>query len=592
MPPANPVRHSDPQNITKIARPIAGAAGLKAKTAAIAEVTPVKPDVPSSRPGDFWTYGIDAWQRSILFWDVLRQRANNMMEHDEAGMPPVLTFEYETLLDARRFERPANYALLRITTAGEDHAEQCIDQSKPPVIVIDPRAGHGPGIGGFKRESEVGIALHEGHPVYFVSFFPAPSPHQTLVDVLHALRRFVDEVIARHPGKTPILYGNCQAGWAAILVAIHCQGPLGTIVLNGSPLSYWAGESGANPMRLAGGLLGGSWLTSFVGDLGDGQFDGAWLVQNFETLKPESAIWEKYANLYLDVDREEERFLEFERWWNAWYSFSREEMVEIVDHLFIGNELEQGTLNLGDKIKIDLCNLRSPLVIFASYGDNITPPHQALAWLKAVYKTTAALKEAGQRIVYLINPHVGHLGIFVSGSVARFEHRAILESLGDVEVLAPGLYEMKISNPTGDPDCRKPQYSIAFEERRVEDLVFDYKREAFERVRQVSQFNEALYRTFVSPWVQAVANPWSAAILRRLHPMRTSRYLLSDKFLPWMHAVAAVAKQVRERRMTVPDSNPFRAAERTFSSNVAKAIEGARQVRDRTEEQTFRQLYS
>jgi pimeloyl-ACP methyl ester carboxylesterase len=303
---------------------------------------------------DLWTYPADIWQRSVLFWDVLRKRANIMLEHEEAGMPPVLTFQYEMLLDARRFEHPANYALLRITTVGEEHAQDCVDETNPPVIVIDPRAGHGPGIGGFKRLSEVGIALHEGFPVYFVSFFPAPSPHQRLVDVLHALRRFVDEVMTRHPGKPPVLYGNCQAGWAAMLVAIHCEGPVGTIVLNGSPLSYWAGESGANPMRLAGGLLGGSWLTNFVSDLGDGRFDGAWLIQNFETLKPEAAIWEKYANLFLNVDREEKRFLEFERWWNAWYSFSREEIVEIVDYLFIGNELEQGTLNLGE-----VCAVRS-----------------------------------------------------------------------------------------------------------------------------------------------------------------------------------------------------------------------------------------
>ena len=571
--------------------PVAPVTGPKTGPVGVTKSDPTNAAAISLQPNDLWNYSIDAWQRSVLFWDVLRQRANNMLEHEEAGMPPVLAFQYEMLIDARRFERPANYALLRITTVGEEHAEDCVDASKPPVIVIDPRAGHGPGIGGFKRESEVGIALHEGHPVYFVSFFPTPSPHQKLVDVLHALRRFVDEVMARHPGNTPVLYGNCQAGWAAMLVAIHCEGPVGTIVLNGSPLSYWAGESGANPMRLAGGLLGGSWLTNFLGDVGDGRFDGAWLIQNFETLKPEAAIWEKYANLFLDVDREEERFLEFERWWNAWYGFSREEMVEIVDHLFIGNELEQGTLNLGDGVKIDLRNLRSPLVIFASYGDNITPPHQALAWLKAVYKTTAALKDARQRIVYLVNPHVGHLGIFVSASVARFEHRAILESLGDVEALAPGLYEMKISNPTGDPDCRKPQYSVSFEERRVEDLVFNYPRKAFEKVRQVSDTNEALYRTFVSPWVQAVSTPWTAAMLRWLHPMRTSRYLLSEKFSPWMHVVAAAAKEVRNNRVIVPDSNPFRAAERTFSKQVAKAIETARQSRDNIEEDTFRRLY-
>ena len=65
-------------------------------------------------------------------------------------------------------------------------------------MIVDPRAGHGPGIGGFKRESEVGIALHEGYPVYFVVFYPEPSPGQTMADVLHTLRRFVEEVSRRH----------------------------------------------------------------------------------------------------------------------------------------------------------------------------------------------------------------------------------------------------------------------------------------------------------------------------------------------------------------------------------------------------------
>jgi pimeloyl-ACP methyl ester carboxylesterase len=550
----------------------------------------VEPGAPFAQVRDFWTYSFDACQRSILFWDVLRQRANIMMEHEEAGMPPVLTFEYETLLDARRFERPTNYALLRITQVGADHAAECVDESKPPVIIVDPRAGHGPGMGGFKRDSEVGIALHEGHPVYFVSFFPAPSPHQRLVDVLHTLRRFVDEVTARHGGKAPILYGNCQGGWAALLVAIHCQGPVGAAVLNGSPLSYWAGESGANPMRLAGGLLGGSWVTNFLADLGDGHFDGAWLIQNFENLKPE-AQWAKYANLYLNVDQEEDRFLEFERWWNGWYSFSREEIVEIVNHLFIGNELEQGTLNFGDEVEIDLRKLRNPLVIFASHGDDITPPHQALAWLKAVYKTTDALKQADQRIVYLINPHVGHLGIYVSASVARFEHRAILENLDDVKSLAPGLYEMKIFNPSGDPDCRKPQYSVSFEERRVEDLVFDSPREAFVRVRQVSDFNEALYQRFISPWIQAISTPWSAAMLKWLHPMRTSRYLLSEKFSPWMHLVAGLAEEVRKHRVAAPADSPLGSPEKQLSDQVTKAIEAAREQRDKLEETAFQVVY-
>ena len=45
-------------------------------------------------------------------------------------------------------------------------------------------------------------------------------------------------------------------------------------------------------MRYTGGLLGGSWLTALMGDLGNGKFDGAWLVSNFENLNP--------SNTYLD----------------------------------------------------------------------------------------------------------------------------------------------------------------------------------------------------------------------------------------------------------------------------------------------------
>jgi len=224
-------------------------------------------------------YQRDVSERTVLFWDTLRQRANNMLEHERAGLPPLLDFRSETLLDARRFERPVNYALLGITQIGDDCWDDCVDINKPPVIVVDPRAGHGPGIGGFKRDSEVGIALHEGHPVYFVIFFPEPCPGQTLADVLHTLRGFVEEVARRHPGKPPILYGNCQAGWALALLSADCEGLSGPVVLNGSPLSYWVGESGVNPMRIAGGLTGGVWATRFLADLGNGRFDGAWLAE-------------------------------------------------------------------------------------------------------------------------------------------------------------------------------------------------------------------------------------------------------------------------------------------------------------------------
>ena len=542
-------------------------------------------------PLDLLAYQRDVLERTILFFDTLRRRANNMLDHERAGLPPLLNFKYETLLDARQFARPVNYALLRITEVGEDCWDDCVDPAKPPVIVLDPRAGHGPGMGGFKRESEVGVALHTGHPVYFVVFFPEPCPHQTLADVLAALRRFVEEVAARHDGKAPVLYGNCQGGWAATLLSAHCPGSVGPVVLNGSPLSYWEGEPGVNPMRVLGGFVGGVWLAHFLADLNQDRFDGAWLVQNFESLKPGNAVWDKYANLFTKIDSESDRFLDFERWWNGFYRLSGEEIVTIVEDLFIGNKLEQGQLRIDDHCTVDLTAIKNPLVIFASYGDNITPPHQALGWVPAVYKSTDALKKAGQRIVYLTNPHVGHLGIFVSASVARFEHRAILESLPDIEALAPGLYEMKIDNPTGDPDCARDQYSVRFEPRNVEDLHFDYPRKAFEQVRNVSEFNETLYRTFMSPWVKAIANPWLALSMQWLHPMRMKTYLWSESFNPWMGAFEVLADAVAKSRHPISDDHPLLAQERQLIAQITAFWETARRLRDAAQERTFTTIY-
>ena len=538
------------------------------------------------------TYPGDLFERWVLFLDALRERADNMIEHERRGMPPLLDFKYETLLDARHFDRPANYALLRITAIGDDCWDDCVDNAKPPVIVVDPRAGHGPGIGGFKRDSEVGIAMHEGHPVYFVVFFPEPERGQTLADVHHALRCFVEEIAKRHPDHPPILYGNCQAGWAITLLAADCQGLSGPIVLNGSPLSYWAGEAGTNPMRMMGGLAGGTWAAHMTADLGDGRFDGAWLAQNFENLQPEKAIWDKYTHLFSHIDDERERFLEFERWWNGFYTLSREEILAITENLFIGNKLETGEMQICDDCSADLRRIQNPIVIFASEGDNITPPAQALGWIPKVYADTAALKAAGQRIVYLVNPHVGHLGIFVSASVARLEHRAILESLDEIETLEPGLYEMKIDNPTGDPDCRKPAFSVSFEPRDVSDIGDVHPTEALENVAQVSRTGEAAYDLFLGPWLRAVSTPQSAEMLRAMHPMRWSRLMFSARYNPWMGAVQAMAASIRPDRVPLPADDPYLTAERELGQRIGASLGAMRVARDHAIAVLFKAAYA
>src|SRR5262249_49759896 len=109
-----------------------------------------------------WEYWTDAAQRTVLFWDVMRKRGHMFLEHERKGKPPMLIFEHEMVLAGRPLERPVNSFLVRIVPP----AGTRVDARKRPFVVVDPRAGHGPGIGGFKADSEIGVALRAGHPCY------------------------------------------------------------------------------------------------------------------------------------------------------------------------------------------------------------------------------------------------------------------------------------------------------------------------------------------------------------------------------------------------------------------------------------------
>ena len=372
---------------------------------------------PFGAAAQYWT---DAWQRGVLILETLNERGNIQLAQAAKEAPHVLNFAAEVVLDGRTLERPVNYALVRIVPP----ADVTIDPMKPPIVVVDPRAGHGPGIGGMKPESEIGVALRAGHAVYFVGFLPKPVPGQTIEDVCRAEAVFLEEVAKRHPeaeGK-PIVIANCQAGWQIMMTAAVRPELAGVIMLAGTPLSYWAGVRGKNPMRYLGGTLGGTWLTALAGDMGAGIFDGASLVGNFESLNPANTFWTKPYNVYSRVDSETERFLEFETWWGSPVLLNAGEMQWIADNLFVGNKLSTGEIRTADGVRIDLRNIKSPIVCFCSWGDDITPPQQALDWILDLYDDVSEIVANGQTIIYSLHHSIGHLGIF--GTAWRLGVRA------------------------------------------------------------------------------------------------------------------------------------------------------------------------
>jgi hypothetical protein len=566
-------------------------------------VKPALPSVQEDLPMGLQAWGMvseymtDVMQRTILFWDVMRQRSEQYYAQKAKAVPHVLSFGSELVLDGRTFDKPVNYGLVRIIPP----QDVVINPLKRPFVVVDPRAGHGPGIGGFKADSELGVAMRAGHPCYFVGFTPDPMPGQTIEDIIYAEAKFLEKVIALHPdadGK-PCVIGNCQAGWAVMLVASIRPDLFGPIIIAGAPLSYWAGVEGENPMRYTGGLSGGSWITALTSDLGHGKFDGGHLVENFEKLNPSNTLWTKRYNLWSKIDTEGPRYLEFEKWWGAHVNVNAEEIQWIVDELFVGNHLATAEIVTRRGDRVDLRNIKSPIVCFCSKGDNITPPQQALGWITDLYAKDDDIRACNQTIVYAVHESVGHLGIFVSGGIAKKEHQEFASNIDLIDVLPPGLYEAVMIPRTAEEAHQElivGDWIVRFERRTLADVRAivqpdpDNERR-FATVKRVSEMNLALYRTLVQPFVKASINDQTAEWLHKLNAAELPFALFSDKN-PFMPQLAALAAQVREQRKPVSPDNPLLQWQSMMSDGIIAALDQYRDLRDAQQERIFMAIYN
>jgi hypothetical protein len=273
---------------------------------------------------------------------------------------------------------------------------------------------------------------------------------------------------------------------------------------------------------------------------------------------------------------------------------NREEIEWITRNLFVGNKLWKGETSAGSGKVFDLREIKSPIILFASMGDNITPPQQAFNWVADVYGSTEEIKARGQVIVGLMHQNIGHLGIFVSGKVAKKEHAQIVEVLKSVEVLPPGLYAMAIKEHKGAGG--KIEYEVEFRERNLEEMAGRLNRigrvdeKPFEAVEKLSEFNQSAYELFGRPFVQAISHEGAAEVARELHPLRMQRWAISsvNPWLAWLPSVAETVK--RERREVGPD-HPARKAERFLSEAVSASFDHYREIRDAISEAAFFEIY-
>lgn len=540
-------------------------------------------------------YLIDAVQRGILFLDLLRQRGDQEVEITSRPLATVLRFDHEVLIDGLTLPRPINYSLLRIRPPAGTQT----DPAKRPVVVVDPRAGQGPGIGGFKGESEIGDALAAGHTVYFVAFGATPAPGQTFLDVVEGQVSFFERVVALHPDALrPFAIGNCQAGYQTLMVAMLRPDLFGPCLVVGSPMSYWQGTHGKTPMRYTGGLLGGSWMTALASDFGAGRFDGTGLILNFDLLDPANWLWGKQYELYAKIDSDAQRYLAFEKWWGDFIQLNGDELQFLVDNLFIGDKLTRNALQSRDGTVFDLRNISSPIVVFTSEGDNISPPPQALGWILDEYRDVDDICAWDRTIVYCLAQEMGHLGLFVSSKVGAEQDEEFVQMIDVIDCLPPGLYEMVIT-PRG---AEQPEGGFVtgdwisrFEARSFDDIRALGRNSpaddrAFAAAARLSEINLALYRTILQPLVRALSTEQSARLMRTLSPLRLSYTAFTDAN-PWMAGTKALAAQVSGNRRPAAAENPFLTMQERVSSQISEALDQYRILRDGLAERAFFGFY-
>jgi hypothetical protein len=339
-------------------------------------------------------------------------------------------------------------------------------------------------------------------------------------------------------------------------------------------------------------------MTALAGDVGGGIFDGADLVANFESLNLANTYWTKPYNVYSKVDTEAQRFLEFETWWGSPVLLNAGEMQWIADNLFVGNKLSIGELRTSDGLRIDLRNIKSPIICFCSWGDNITPPQQALDWILDLYDDTQEIVANGQTIIYAIHQSIGHLGIFVSGKIAEKEHNEFISLMDMIDVTPPGLYEaviMDAGEDIGNRELVHGKYLFRLEARSLDDIralggndAADDRR--FATAERVSEINLGLYRTLAQPAIRASISEPIAEIGRAMHPHRLRFALFSDRN-PLMQGVKPLAQWVRANRKPVSAGNPLLAMEHAVSNWITTWLDGVNEIRDTMTEALFLNTY-
>ena len=266
--------------------------------------------------------------------------------------------------------------------------------------------------------------------------------------------------------------------------------------------------------------------------------------------------------------------------------------------MFVGDKLTRNELRSSDGRAFDLRNVTSPIIVFTSFGDNISPPQQTLGWIADLYRDLDDIRASGRTIVYCLNQEVGHLAIFVSSKVGAKEDEEFVQMMDVIDCLPPGLYEMIISpRPADVPEGGfvTGNWLARFEGRTLDDIRAlgrnsEDDDRAFAAAARLSEMNHSIYRTLMQPLVRAVSSQPLAEFYKAINPLRLSYTMFADSN-PWMTGVRPLSDQVKANRQPAAPDNPFLALQQKVSDQMIAKLDAYREARDQWAEQMFFAFY-
>ena len=268
-------------------------------------------------------------------------------------------------------------------------------------------------------------------------------------------------------------------------------------------------------------------------------------------------------------------------------------MQWIVDELFVGNRLATAEIVTREGERVDLRNIRSPIVC-SCQGRQHHPAATGARLDPRSLRRRFDIRVCGQTIVYRARHHHHHLRL---GRHRQEGAPGIRLNIDLIDVLPPGLYEAVM---TGRPPSR------SIRKRSTATGSCASNRAAWKTSgpssgptpptsaasRQRGGFRnqpEPLSPAWSSPSSRR-SRPTERRVAEEVQEHRTALRIFSDRN-PLMKRVAQLAEQVREHRQPATPDNPFLQWQATLSDSII-ALDGYRDQRDAGMEKLFLTIYT